>query len=354
MNGNKFQILDDTNLFLGNVTGYADKAFANLQGGSQTTVNVASAEVAYGMSKGIEFSRQATIKALHKMYKGYTNTIGKLSTLANMSITDPLALLQPVLEIVKIVTTPYYEALTFVTELTPKVVELSNNMQKIANYRPPKLDVNPTPGLFEEYLTVGSITMGEITSGVPNPVKLKVPDIDEIRKLSAKPAKEKFQVATASQAEVVTGNRDKNMLTSIDQRTSVDPTGEGGQEGKVDLAQLTQWENEVLGFSNDDGNIAARIGVLEDKVFGGQTFIGSLSARMANLKVGIKEWKKQHIVFAQTETVENAVDNAIQDADSGSSAIKDAIRQSTTAYKVTKQPINIEKETEEINKYLFD
>ena len=32
MDSNKFQFIDDANNFLGNVTGYADKAFGNLQG----------------------------------------------------------------------------------------------------------------------------------------------------------------------------------------------------------------------------------------------------------------------------------------------------------------------------------
>ena len=42
MDSNKFQFIDDANNFLGNVTGYADKAFGNLQGASQSAVDVAT------------------------------------------------------------------------------------------------------------------------------------------------------------------------------------------------------------------------------------------------------------------------------------------------------------------------
>ena len=285
MDKDKFEFLDDTNLFLGNVTGYADKAFANLTNASQKTVDVTCAEVAYGMSTTIEKARQATIQALHQTYQGYLQVIEKFAPLANMSITDPLALLAPVLEIAKIVCGPYYEALSIMSEMTPKVTELSNNLQKIANYKPPIVSLQPSEGIFD--ITVGRITMGEIMSGKPIPVNIIKPDIETIKKNAEKPAEIKFQEATSTQADVVTGNRDKNMMTSVD------PLGNDGKTGTVNKEQLAKWEEELLGFSNADEQIAARIGILENIIFDGQSYNGALSSRMENLKKGIKVWKKK-------------------------------------------------------------
>lgn len=378
MNKGKFDFLDDTNAFLGGVTGYADKAFANVTEWSQIGLDVTTAEVYYNMSKGIEKCRQKTISALHGVFSGYLKIMAMLGPLANMSITDPLALLSPVLEVVKILTAPYYEALSIITEMTPKVIELSNNLQKIANYKPPTVDLKPSPEV-SKYLVVGSITMGEIQSGVPNPVTLVKPNIDEIKELSKTKAKQKFQEATASQAEVVTGNRDKNMMKGIEksdnsqmllhklsqlpkpnQRTVVDPTGEGGGEGVVNPEQLSKWEKEILGFEQPESNLAARIGILEGIIFNGQTFNGSLSARMQNLDKGIKKWRKDKAKKAQDKVKENPVTDAVKKADTGSSAIKDAIQKAnstmSTAKSITdsaKKTIDIAKETAEIDEYLF-
>ena len=331
MDKGKFDFLDDTNAFLGGVTGYADKAFANVTEWSQIGLDVTTAEVYYNMSKGIEKCRQKTISALHGVFSGYLKIMAMLGPLANMSITDPLALLSPVLEVVKILTAPYYEALSIITEMTPKVIELSNNLQKIANYKPPTIDLQPSPEV-SKYLVVGSITMGEIQSGVPNPVTLIKPNIDEIKELSKKKAKQKFQEATASQAEVVTGNRDKNMMKSIpkaNQRTVVDPSGEGGGAGEVSPEALTKLEQEVLGFTQPEANIAARLGVLEDKIFGGQTFNGSLTARFKHIQEGWKEYQANKAKEAQKQIANepaSSISNAVNEANAGSSAIKDAIQ----------------------------
>ena len=337
MGNNKFGFLDDTNAFLGDVTGYADKAFANVTEWSQVGLDVATAEVYYNMSKSIEFCRQKTIKALHNMFSGYLDIISNLGPLANMSITDPLALLKPVLEIVKIITKPYYEALSIVTEMTPKVIELSNNLQKIANYRPPTIDIKPS-STTSKYLVVGSITMSEIQSGKPNPINIIKPNLDDIVKSAQKQYVPKFQEATATQAETVTGNRDKNMLKSPDQRTSVDPTGGGGEEGTVNPEQLAKWEQEILGFTQSEANIAARIGILEQTVFAGQTYNGSLSARMKNLEAGIKKWRSQITLKAQEEVQSSqAVSNALNAYINGVTNSKE-----------------IQKEIEEAERYLFD
>lgn len=280
----KFQFLDDTNLFLGNVTGYADKAFANLTGASQSAVDVATAEVAYGMSVGIEKCRQATIKQLHDVYGGYLKIMEKFSKLANMSITDPLKLLDPVLEIVKIMTGPYYQAMEIVAELTPKVTELSANLAKIATYQPPKIDVTPSEGLFE--LQVGSITMGEIMSGTPNPVTIKEPDIEKIKANAKAKSTQKFQDATASTANTMSTNTDKTNTLKF--ATVTDPQGTGEKSKDIDLEELTETEKQVLGYTNTEHVLAFRLGTLEYTLFG-NAYAGLYNERFDRIKEKVKE-----------------------------------------------------------------
>ena len=279
----KFQFLDDTNLFLGNVTGYADKAFANLTGASQATVDVTTAEVAYGMSVGIEKCRQATIRQLHDIYGGYLKIMDKFSVLANMSITDPLKLLEPVLEIVKILTGPYYQAIEIVAELTPKVEELSANLAKIASYQPPKIDVTPSPGTFK--LQVGSITMGEIMSGTPNPVTIKKPNVNEIKAQAKINSDQKFQEATASTANTMSTNTGKENTLKF--ATVNDPKGTGEKSKEINLEELTEIEKQVLGYTNTEHVLAFRLGTLEYTLFG-KAFAGLYNERFDRIKAGVK------------------------------------------------------------------
>lgn len=280
----KFEFLDDTNLFLGNVTGYADKAFANLEGASQSTVDVTTAEVAYNMSVGIESMRKGLIKSLHGIYSGYLAVINKFGKLATMSISDPLKLLEPVLEMRKIITGPYDAAVEIVAELTPKITELTANLNKIAGYQPPKLDLDPTPGTFK--LTVGSVTMAEIISGVPKEVKIEKPDVAAIKKRAQEKAAKDFQGATASTANTMSTNKDK--VNTLKFATVNDPQGTGSAENKVDLEELTQIEEKVLGYTNADQVLAYRFGVLEHDLFG-HAFAGLLDERFDRIKTKVKE-----------------------------------------------------------------
>ena len=280
----KFQSIDDVNLFLGNVTGYADKAFANLTGASQVAVDVAAAEVAYGMSKGIETARQGAIKGLHGVYGGYLAIISKFSKLANMSITDPLALLDPVLEVVKIMLGPYYQAMEIVAELTPKVTELAANLSKIAAYQPPNIDVTPSPDAFK--LQVGSITMGEIMSGVPNPVTITKPDTAAIKARAQKTEEEKFQKATASTANTTSTN--KNKTDTLKFATVNDPQGSGEKSKEIDLEELTETEKKVLNYTNTEHVLAYRLGTLEYTLFG-NSYAGLYSERFDRIKEKVKE-----------------------------------------------------------------
>ena len=324
MDSNKFQFIDDANNFLGNVTGYADKAFGNLQGASQSAVDVATAEVAYGMNQSIEWTRQQAIKGLHHLYTGQLAITKKFSKLANMSITDPLALLEPVLEIVSILCKPYYEAISLMAELTPKVTEFSNNLLKISNYKPPALDVAPTEGLFK--LQILPITMGEVISGKPNENKLEKPDITKIKKNAKKTADIKYEDSTAVTASHLNNNSTEvhSPFTFIDPNSMTLDNPEGSAVKReiakqvtnsiygadsMSTSQLTKigdLEQQLLGQVYDNMPITYRLGTLEYQVFG-KAQLGPISKRYDDLINGIKEIAKQKRQEAKQEKIDRIV-----------------------------------------------
>lgn len=68
---------------------------------------------------------------------------------------DPLNLVKPIIDICKVLTAPYQPYLDLATEVNPKLIQLSNNMQEVANYKPtievpegvnvPSLNINIEP-----------------------------------------------------------------------------------------------------------------------------------------------------------------------------------------------------------------
>ena len=277
MDKSKFGMLDDANLFLGNVTGYADKAFENLEGAAQSGVDIACAEVSYQISKAVDACRVQMIKKLHEVVAGQFAVVGKFAKLANMSITDPLALLSPVLEIVDILCAPYYEALTIITELTPKVMELSSNIQKIASYKPPALSVAPSPGVFN--IQVGSISMGEIISGVPTPLNLQKPDYEKIKENAKKTAEQKFQDATAYRADAgnstpinpntVTYSNPAGLPLEEKKEAPVEPQSEISDAYMSKLRHLEQLiSKDANTTSLERKSLDARLGLLERNFYG--------------------------------------------------------------------------------------
>ena len=323
MDKNKYEFIDNANLFLGNVTGYADKAFENLQGASQTTVDVAAAEAAYAMSIAIEGARRAFIWAAHGLYEGQlkikNSPIGKL---ANMSITDPLALLEPVLAMQQIICAPYYEALTIITELTPKVMEFSNNIQKIANYQPPALTLSPSDGTFR--LQLGKVTMGEIISGTPNKVDIKKPDIDKIRENAKKKKEENYVANTAYRAEaqndpkttivnpnsVTIGNQEGTEVTQVTPgiAAAVEDEVYGAKDLSASSLQRISELEVMFGYSNAGMPITYRLSQLEYKVNGHYNLalpISSLQARLDAIERNIKLQSEEKRLEKKAEDTNN-------------------------------------------------
>lgn len=171
MQNGKFDFLKKTNEFLEKIPQYADKGFTNVEGGTQKVVDAACERISYEISESIETTRKQVIKVLHGIYESYKATLRKLGPLAALTLTDPMQLLEPVKMIRDIICGPYYEALTTVTEMTAEVVKLQQNIDKIMNYKPPAGDMS----LDKFKITAGTITMGEIMSGVPNPVNIPKP-----------------------------------------------------------------------------------------------------------------------------------------------------------------------------------
>lgn len=104
--------------------------------------------------------RQKIIDIFKAQYQSALEKIKPIEPLVNADVS-----LDTIVDIVKsiiaILIAPYQPAIQFTTEVIPKVIELSNNLQKIANYQPtinipgveiPPLNVNIPP------ITPGDIT----------------------------------------------------------------------------------------------------------------------------------------------------------------------------------------------------
>ena len=107
----------------------------------------------------LNYIREKVINFMKPQVESITEEVKPLLSLWKIlqgEITlDPLNLIQPIIDICKVLTAPYQPYLDLATEVVPKLIELSNNMQKVANYKPtievpegvnvPSLNVNIEP-----------------------------------------------------------------------------------------------------------------------------------------------------------------------------------------------------------------
>lgn len=163
MANGRFDWLDKLNEVLEKVPDNVDKGLANSIKLGQSTVDTSCLWTSYETSKLIELQRRMTVTALHGMYEKYTEIIALLEPLIKLSVTDLGSVIDAIKLIIKILSGPYYDAVAFVTELAPKLQELTNNLLAIALYTPtipPGTEIN-----FDKFkLTVFPITMAEVIS----------------------------------------------------------------------------------------------------------------------------------------------------------------------------------------------
>ena len=306
----KFDSLDKFNTFLGDVPGYLDKGFGNfVHSTSQTAVDAAALGMANSISWTIEEARRGLIHTLHLFCVNNQNQLNKLSKLANMKITDPLKLLEPVLAIQSILCEPYFSAMTALTELSVKLTEITTNLARIASYQPPTMDLKPSPGVFK--IQTLPITMEEVLSGQPKKLKLSGsgPTLKELNQNAQAEATKKFQDSTAKRAETTTTN--ENKTNTLKFATVNDPTGKSGtveekwKFGEANTAKGTgnkaeqsitanvdNLEKKLLGYKQPEQPIAYRLGVLEHALFG-NTYAGGLQERLDRIEQAVKDGAKQ-------------------------------------------------------------
>ena len=155
----RFSELDDLNDFLDSIPKGLDKFVKNLEGLAQDKVVEKCLEVSLKIRYRLEQLKAAADKKLKARYIKSQKVLQVLEPLTKPP-TDLPSALDYCKGLVSYFTGPYQELITFVSELTPRVVQTGQNLQKIASYRPPKVNIKVNTKYLK--LAVPKFTIDEI------------------------------------------------------------------------------------------------------------------------------------------------------------------------------------------------
>lgn len=155
----RFSELDDLNDFLDSIPKGLDKFVKNLEGLAQDKVDEKCLEVSLKIRYRLEQLKAAAVKKLKARYIKSQKVLQVLEPLTKPP-TDLPSALDYCKGLVSYFTGPYQELITFVSELTPRVVQTGQNLQKIASYRPPKVNIKVNTKYLK--LAVPKFTIDEI------------------------------------------------------------------------------------------------------------------------------------------------------------------------------------------------
>lgn len=159
--------IDNINAQLEDCITYLDNTFGNLsaftnksQEELQEYVDNQATIVSEQLNKELNDVRGKIVSVFSSQYQIALEKIKPIEPLINMEISLD-TIVEVVKSIIQIITAPYQPIIEFTTEIIPKVLELSNNIQKVATYQP-KIDI---PGITPPQLTieVEPITAKDIT-----------------------------------------------------------------------------------------------------------------------------------------------------------------------------------------------
>ena len=162
------EMIDKLNAEINGVLTYADVITADInnefeyaKNNTQELLNEKMAELGDKIIEKAEPIRQKIINIFSAQYQSALEKIEPIEPLLNMSISLD-TVVDAVKSIIEIITAPYQPIIEFTTEVIPKVLELSNNLQKLASYTP---DINVPEGVEIPPLNIEiqPITPGDIT-----------------------------------------------------------------------------------------------------------------------------------------------------------------------------------------------
>lgn len=140
--------LDNINAQLEGITTVLDGYFETIEkeilganrDKAQQILDEKAQEISNKLSKRIQPIRQKVIDLLKAQVEKITEKVAPLLPLWKIvqgEVTlDPMALVEPLIAICEVLVAPYQPYLDLATEVAPKLVELSNNLSKIASYSP--------------------------------------------------------------------------------------------------------------------------------------------------------------------------------------------------------------------------
>lgn len=157
--------IDKINAQLEGLINYMDAAAEDIQTAinnastnAQEVANEKMAELSTKVNEKLSSSREQIINIFHGQYQAAMEKIKPIEPLLNISISLD-TVVSVVTSIIEIITAPYQPIIEFTTQIIPKVLTLSANLQKIASYQPsinvpgvevPPLDINVEPITAED------------------------------------------------------------------------------------------------------------------------------------------------------------------------------------------------------------
>lgn len=160
----KFKKIDDLNAFLEKINTNVYTTFNDIENyPTQQKVDEACIFISNKINAQLEVKRQELIKVLHDGYVSSNEVIQLLKPLVEFDLNID-TVVSAVKKIIDILAGPYQVAVEYVTELTPKITELTTNIALLA-YIPEKLPQRPDINYNKLNIAMKPITIDEITSG---------------------------------------------------------------------------------------------------------------------------------------------------------------------------------------------
>lgn len=157
------KINEQLNGLINYMDAYAEEIQTEINNAGSKAQEVADekmAELSSLMSQKLNIIRGQIIDTFSAQYQVALNKIEPIEPLLNVSISLD-TVVSVVQSIINIITAPYQPIIDFTTQIIPKVMELSANLQTIASYQPsidvPGVDIPPLE------IEVDPITPGDIT-----------------------------------------------------------------------------------------------------------------------------------------------------------------------------------------------
>lgn len=162
------EMIDKINEQLKGITSYLDEYCLAIQSEiddageqAQEILNEKMDELGENLTEKLEPIREKIIDIFRKQYQKAMEKLSPIEPLLNISLSID-TVVSVVENIIKIITAPYQPLIEFISQVIPKVLELSDNLQKVANYQP-QIPLPPNITMPPLNVDIEPITPSDIT-----------------------------------------------------------------------------------------------------------------------------------------------------------------------------------------------